>query len=257
MKKLCKTFLTAVMFFTRIPCPSWVDHSEEELRKSRRYLPMIGWIVGALSAITYSCARLVFPASISIISSMVASILVTGALHEDGFADMCDGFGGGYNQNQILTIMKDSRIGSYGAIGVVFILALKYSFLYEIAERGNFTLAITLIASHSLSRLASLILIRTHTYVRDDDKTKSKAIASAKLSNGEVIFAGIAGIAPLLLFQDWRVFAVVALAYITETSLGSYFKKSIGGYTGDCLGAMQQVCELVTYGGLLVIWKFT
>lgn len=256
MKKFLKTFLTAVMFFTRIPCPSWVDHSEEELRKSRKYLPMIGWIVGAFSAIVYLCVKLVFPVSISVLSSMLASILLTGAFHEDGFADACDGFGGGYNQNQILTIMKDSRIGSYGAIGVVFILALKYSFLYEIAERGNLTLAMTLIASHSLSRFASVLLMRTHTYVGDDDQTKSRGITSSKLTDGEVVFAGVTGTAPLLLFQDWWVFIAVTPAYITQKCLGWYFEKFIGGYTGDCLGGTQQVCELVTYASVLVLWKF-
>src|SRR5271155_1493195 len=110
MKKEIKIFLTAVMFFTRIPCPSWVDHSPEYLRESARYLPLVGIIVGAIGAIVYIVSSVIFPHAIALLLSMLVTILVTGAFHEDGLADMCDGFGGGFTKESILRIMSDSRI---------------------------------------------------------------------------------------------------------------------------------------------------
>jgi adenosylcobinamide-GDP ribazoletransferase len=252
-----KTFLTAIMFFTRIPCPSWVGHSENDLRASRQYLPIIGWIVGLFSAVAFICASLVFPENISVLISMAASILLTGAFHEDGFADVCDGFGGGYGRDQILSIMKDSRIGAYGAIGLIIILGLKYSFLVEIAYHGDVVFATSLISSHSLSRLASLIPLKTLQYVRDEKQSKSGAMTSATLRGSEMLVGAATGLAPVVLYLNPRVIVVVAMVCATEACMGLYFKKSIGGYTGDCLGAIQQVCELVTYAGLLLLWRFT
>src|SRR3569833_79355 len=126
MKRETKIFFTALMFFTRIPCPKWVDHSEEYLNKSSKYFPVVGIIVGSISALIFWLFQLFFPVEIALIFSIIASILTTGAFHEDGFADVCDGFGGGWTKDKILLIMKDSRVGAFGVIGLISILAGKY-----------------------------------------------------------------------------------------------------------------------------------
>src|SRR5258708_5864215 len=125
IKKEFHIFLTAVMFYTRIPCPKWVDHSSEFLNKATRYFPLIGWIVGAFCFGTYYGLQYIYPIEIAIIISMAAGILITGAFHEDGFADVCDGFGGGWTKQKILDIMKDSHIGAYGVIGLILLFLLK------------------------------------------------------------------------------------------------------------------------------------
>ncbi|HXB12726.1 MAG TPA: adenosylcobinamide-GDP ribazoletransferase, partial [Bacteroidia bacterium] len=119
MKKEIRIFFTALMFFTRIPCPKWVDHSEEYLNRSSKYFPLMGWIVGGLSSIVFYSCSFFLPISVSVLLSMVTSIYVTGAFHEDGLADVCDGFGGGWIKDKIMDIMKDSRVGAFGVIGVV------------------------------------------------------------------------------------------------------------------------------------------
>jgi len=241
------------MFFTRIPCPKWVDHSEEYLNKASKYFPVVGIIVGSVSAFVYWLLQLIFQTEIALIFSMIASILTTGAFHEDGFADVCDGFGGGWTKEKILLIMKDSRLGTYGVIGLVLILLLKWSVLKYFPVN---TLVIALISGHAISRLNAASLIYTDTYARDDDSSKSKPLAT-KMSSGELIFAILFGLAPLILFANVYALLTLVPLLLVRWYFSGYFKKWIGGYTGDCLGAVQQVSEVVFYLSLILIFKYT
>ena len=126
MKKQINLFWTALMFYTRIPCPTHINHSEDNLNKATRFFPFIGWIVGVISFIAYYLFQLILPIEIAIIFSLIAGILTTGAFHEDGFADFFDGFGGGWTKDKILKIMKDSRVGTYGMVASILLLALKF-----------------------------------------------------------------------------------------------------------------------------------
>src|SRR6187551_2582742 len=134
MKKQLHIFFTALMFYTRIPCPKNIDHNPDYLNKASRYFPLIGWIVGGICFGTYYLSSLVFSVEIALILSIIAGILTTGAFHEDGFADVCDGFGGGWTKEKILLIMKDSAIGAYGAIGLVLLFLLKFQVLYNLVS---------------------------------------------------------------------------------------------------------------------------
>lgn len=253
MKREIRVFFTALMFFTRIPCPKWVDHSEEYLNKASKYFPVIGIIVGSASAFIYWLFQLVFPVEIALIFSMVASVIITGAFHEDGFADVCDGFGGGWTKEKILFIMKDSRLGTFGVIGLGLILLLKWSVLKYFPVN---TLMIALISGHAVSRSNAVSLIFTDEYTRDDGTSKSKPLAT-RMSSGELIFAILFGIAPLILFTNAYVLLALIPQLIVRWYFSGYFKKWIGGYTGDCLGAVQQVSEVVFYLSLILIFKYT
>ncbi|HET7818097.1 MAG TPA: adenosylcobinamide-GDP ribazoletransferase, partial [Bacteroidia bacterium] len=209
-KNEIKIFLTAVLFYTRIPCPKWVDHSSEYLNKSTRYFPLIGWIVGAFCYIVYYGTKQLFPIEISLIITMIGSILITGALHEDGFADVCDGFGGGWNKKKILDIMKDSRIGAYGVIGLILLFLLKFYLLLQIIQElnsslqyNNIHMLLLFISGHSLSRLSAISIVFTHQYARDDDESKSKPIAQGH-SYKEVSGAFIFGLAPIIVTATWQ-----------------------------------------------------
>ena len=252
MKKEIRIFFTALMYFTRIPCPKWVDHSEEYLNKSSRYFPIVGIIVGAISALSFWIFQWILPA-ISIIVSMVTSILTTGAFHEDGFADVCDGFGGGWTKEKILLIMKDSRLGAFGVLGLILILLLKWSLLIHLPSVN--LVIITLISGHAISRLNAVSLIYTDEYARDDDSSKSKPLAT-KMGTGSLVFAIITGFAPLFLFGNWYIFLTLVPLLLTRWYFSRYFKKWIGGYTGDCLGALQQVSEIVFYISLQAIFRY-
>lgn len=251
-----QVFLTAVMFYTRIPCPKWVDHSEEYLNQATRYFPLIGCIVGLASGLVFWLSSFVMPSPVGVVLSMVCGILLTGALHEDGFADVCDGFGGGWTKDKILGIMKDSVVGAYGVIGVVLILLLKFLLLSELAKAFPLQLiVVVLICAHSVSRFGAVLMIFSMKYVRENEDSKAKPVAKS-LSLTNLVVAMVFAIAPMLLLDEyWFILALVPVV-VTVVYLSYYFKKWIGGYTGDCLGATQQTCEIIFYLSLLILWKY-
>jgi adenosylcobinamide-GDP ribazoletransferase len=251
LKKELSVFFTAMMFFTRIPCPKWIDHSPEMLNKSTKYFSLIGIIVGSFGALTYWVISFILPENIALFLCMVATIWITGAFHEDGFADVCDGFGGGWTKEKILTIMKDSRLGTYGTIGLVGILATKYLALSTFPNQ----LLITLIAGHSISRFISTMLLYLYPYVRDDLTSKAKPMAHA-LKLPSLITNGIIGLLPLFFYNSYWIFLAIIPPFISMLLMGRFFKKWIGGQTGDCAGATQQIAEVTFYLSILVLWKF-
>jgi len=257
-----KIFLTAVMFYTRIPCPKWVDHDPTYINLSIRYFSLIGWIVGGLSGLTFYFGNSVFSEPIAIVLSMIASVLVTGAFHEDGFADVCDAFGGGWTKDKILTIMKDSRLGTYGVIGLFLMLSIKYLLNLEILSlmvTDWWSTMIFFILVHAASRFIASTFVFTHEYARDSNDSKAKPVAE-QTGYSNLVIGFIWVLIPLLiwcnLLNNYWYLGTIFFAYASKYFLARYFKKWIGGYTGDCLGSTQQVSEIVIYMVILIIWKF-
>ena len=240
-----EAFFGAVRFFTRLPVPAWVGHSQEALDRAARYFPLVGILVGALGGLTFLLAALVLPVSIALLFSMAATLLVTGAFHEDGLADAVDGFGGGWTRERTLEIMKDSRIGSYGAIALVLLLLAKFMALVEL---DMLLIAPALIAGHALSRLCATSVMHFLDYARDEGKAKPLA---TRISLGELAVAGFFGLIALVLLPPLSVITGVLLAAAATAYLTRKFHRRLGGYTGDCLGATQQLAEVAFYLGLL------
>lgn len=278
IKKEWKTFLTAVMFLTRLPVPRNIDHKPEYLQRSPKYFPLIGWIVGSISAGVFLIFSKYISTDIGIMASIIAGILTTGALHEDGFADVCDGFGGGWTKEKILLIMKDSRIGVFGGIGLLSMLGSKFlllqempAFKPELIHPGSSIISSTipavsllfnyryfiigLIAAHSLSRLMPVLVIQGAVYASDPDMSKAKPLANTKLKTGELVLAILFALAPFAMLPVHFLWVILPVLYTTYAML-KYFKRWIGGYTGDCLGAIQQVTEIVFYLGFVIVWRF-
>lgn len=261
MKKELHIFFTALMFYTRIPVPKWVNHDADYLNRASKYIPIIGWIVGGISGSVLIGAIQIFNPLTAILLSLLASVVVTGAFHEDGFADSCDGFGGGWSKIKILEIMKDSRVGTFGVVGLIILLGIKVSALLEILNLTKAwmdLLAISIMA-HSLSRWVAATTIFTHGYSREDALSKIKPIAK----NMTVVAFGlmfIFGVVPLVfyVFYTQNVFflLVLPIVYASKVLAQRFFSKWIGGYTGDCLGAIQQISEVVLYLSVIIIWKF-
>ena len=252
MKKEIHIFFTALQFFTRIPCPKWVNHDPGYLRLSSRYFSLVGIIVGCIGAMVFYLASFLFSTDISLLLSMFATIYTTGAFHEDGFADVCDGFGGGWSKEKILLIMKDSRLGTYGTIGILLLLAIKFAAL---RETELYYIPMLLIAGHSLSRFIATTLIYTHPYVRNTEDSKAKPAAKS-IPIASVYISAIFGIAPLFLFKNPCIFLTLIPMYISKMFLAHKFKKWIGGQTGDCAGAVQQLSEVVFYLTSIALWKY-
>lgn len=253
MNREWRVFLTAVGFLTRIRVPDSIHHQPELMRQAPRYFPLVGWIVGALSALFFLLFARYVSADAGILAAMVTGILVTGAFHEDGFADVCDGFGGGWTKEKILVIMKDSRVGAFGAIGLILLFAAKFILLKETALERRFFLV--LIAAHAVSRLMAVLVLQAGIYAGNPDQSKSLSMTGGRLS-APALLAAIAGaLAPFALLP-WPFVLTVLPALLVTYELYRYFKRWIGGYTGDCLGAIQQVSEIVIYLGFVVVWRY-
>ncbi len=247
------------MFYTRIPCPSWVDHSEDLLNKATKYFPFMGVLVGGASAIIFLIFSQILPPSVSVLLSTAFGVWMTGAFHEDGFADVCDGFGGGWTQEKILSIMKDSRVGAYGAIGIGLLMGLKIVTLVELAQINWLSTIYALISAHTLSRLTATTIILTDEYARENEDSKAKPVAK-KMSLNAFLQATFWGITPLSIWcfleENWLLLGVFIPLILLKMYLSSYFKKWINGYTGDCLGATQQIAEVVCYLFFLAVLRY-
>jgi len=243
MKNEFRIFLTALMFYTRFPVREIKGWSETMLNQSTRYFPLIGILVGTVTAFSFFAASQIFPVSLALVLAMAASVLFTGAFHEDGFADFCDGFGGGQTKERILEIMKDSRIGTYGTIGLMLMLGTKYASLVQIDEAR---IPIILIAGNAFSRVFPVLLIYTADYARLDATSKTKPIGKAD-SVFSLIFALATG-SSLLAFLQWQeIIITVVLLSLVFLLYRMYIIKKLEGYTGDVLGALQQISEVLFY----------
>jgi adenosylcobinamide-GDP ribazoletransferase len=246
-----RLFFIALQFFTRLPIPAWVGFEASWLQHASRYFPLVGGVVAAIAAAVYAAAALVVPAPVAAVLSTAASIYMTGAFHEDGFADTCDGLGGGTTKERALEIMKDSRVGAYGAIGIVCMLATKLSALALLPPH----LAVAaLFVAHPVSRLAATALIWKLDYVRGEGKAKPLA---QQMTGMEFAIAALTCALPAagVLAAGWMTPAALSAAVLAAAAaalwLGRLFVRRLGGYTGDCLGAVQQLAEALVYVAVL------
>ncbi len=215
MNREIRIFFTALMFYTRIPCPSFTDHNPDYINKATRYFTLIGWIVGMICFGTYWLSTYLFDNMTSVILSVLAGVITTGAFHEDGLADVYDGFGGGWTKEKILLIMKDSRVGVYGVIALIFSFALKIYCLNSLLILTNglpwYVLGLFFINYHSLARLSAASIIFTSQYAREDESSKAKPLAKSH-SYKEIVGACFFGLFPLALlyYNKWQ-FVFVSL----------------------------------------------
>jgi adenosylcobinamide-GDP ribazoletransferase len=238
-----RLLLSAVQYFTRVPVPRWVGHAREQLTSAARYLPAVGLLVGAAGAAVFWLASLAFPAPLPAILSTTVTILMTGAFHEDGLADTFDGLGGGLTRERALEIMKDSRVGAFGVIALVLVLALKIAALSVLPAQ---TAVFAIVAGHTLSRFCAVVVLFVGKYVGDSDS--SRAAALVRLSGSGLVVAGIVGLAPLVLLGLQALIGLAA-ASVALIVLYRWYTNRIGGFTGDTLGATQQITEVVFYLG--------
>jgi len=235
------------MFYTRIPIRKNIKYSSEMMNKATRYFPFIGYMVGGLGSLVFIGVNEVLSMDVAIIGSIAAMVILTGAFHEDAFADFCDGFGGGYTREKTISIMKDSRIGTYGAIGLCLLFLFKYILLREI---DVVMFPVTLISAHVISRIVVVVLIYTSQYVGSTEASKSKAVGNKKPIG--TLIVSILWIVPFFYFLGLKPFMfILPVQFILFVYYRYYIHKKIGGYTGDVLGALQQLSEILLYVSFL------
>ena len=245
------SFLSALSFYTRIPVPFRVHSSPETLNKGTKFLPLIGTIIGGIVSGVFFLSQLIFSIPVSIVLSMISSVLITGAFHEDGFSDTCDGLGGGWTREDKLRIMKDSRVGAYGLTGTILMLLLKFTLLNELTSS---LIVPAIISVHTLSRLVPVLLIQILPYVRMDETSKIKP-AAQKISITAALFALFSSVLIIFLLNISFLYLLIP-AIVTTFWTAVWFKRKMGGYTGDMLGASQQISEVILLAGIIVIWNY-
>ena len=266
-------YLLAVQFFTRIPITGrladWVGFSPAMLRASAAHFPGVGVLVGLATAATMAGLLLCLPASVftplvAAIFSTTLGVLLTGAFHEDGLADVADGLGGALNRERALEIMKDSRIGAFGAIALVLALLCKVSLLALLGSLSISVVCTALFLGHVLSRFWPLVVIRLLPHVGDVAGSKSKPLAD-QISLPALLAAALwcAGALGVVLYAQcgaWAVLAMPLVGALFASGLAllvlvRWFTQRLQGFTGDCLGTTQQVCEIAFYLGWALAWQ--
>lgn len=254
--------MLALGFFTRIPVPNFVDFQASDLNHSAKYFPLIGIIVGLVGAGSYAVSAQFLPQNVAVLISMLATIYLTGAFHEDGLADSADGLGGGWTREQILTIMQDSRLGTYGAAALFLVLLAKFQLLMSL---NNYFVPYALVAGHALSRLSAVYVMATLNYTKPEGKAKPLATQVSAL---DLTVATVFGLLPFFVIVGLLVInnhspsitiKLVVMALVPMLLSWFWWRhkiyKWLGGYTGDTLGAMQQITELAFYLGI-TIWSY-
>jgi adenosylcobinamide-GDP ribazoletransferase len=253
MSNQVATFLLAVQFLTRIPVPTRTIFSPERLNAATGYYPLVGFLVGGLCAGTFWGLAMIFPSALALLLAIGIGLLLTGAFHEDGLADTFDGIGGGQDPDHALSIMKDSRLGTYGTLALVMALAIKFMSLIALPSQW---IMIALIVGHGLSRLSSVVVIATSRYARADGKAKPVAEGVSASSLAFAVLTGLIGLtaASAALPTPALVAGFIGLS-AGHVGMRLMFERKLKGYTGDTLGAVQQASELGFYLGL-VAWLF-
>ena len=244
IREECILFLMALQFMTRCPIPFELPYTTERMNAAARYYPLTGIIVGAMAALIYTLSLNSLGVVLAVLLSTTATILFTGAFHEDGFADTCDGIGG-QTREHTLEIMRDSRLGTYGTVGLVLIIAIKIAALIKLPSEH---LPLIFITAHALSRLSSVLVIATSHYVRDEGTGKPTAAGLSKISLTVALGTGLIALYALARFGTipWAYTALIGLA-LGHILMRLIYQRKLGGYTGDCLGAVQQLSELGIY----------
>ncbi len=255
--------LVAVQFLTRLPVPPFKNYNPQWLHQSSRHFPAVGLLVGLLCAGVFWLASILFTPLVAAVLSTVFGVRLTGAFHEDGLADSCDGLGGGLTRERTLTIMKDSRLGTYGVLGLVSALLLKISLL---AAMPLSVAIVALIIGHTASRLLCISLLALLPYGGEIEHAKAKPMAQ-QLTLLQGLFSSgwllVAGVLVMVIFPNaiqqisidqWLLALVLAL--VATEYMRRLLRRRLDGYTGDGLGATQQLSEVAIYAGLAAAIPF-
>ena len=252
-----RLIVVAIQFLTRIPVPAFNHYDPQWLHQSSRYFPAVGLLIGVLCAGVFWLASLLFTPLVAAVTSTAFGIKLTGAFHEDGLADSCDGLGGGLTRERTLEIMKDSRLGTYGVLGLVSALLLKISLL---AAMPLSVAIVSLIIGHTASRLFCISLLTLLPYGGEIEHAKAKPMAQqltplqGLYSSGWLILTIIL---VTLIFPNtmqqiglgkWLLALILAL--VATDYMRRLLRRRLDGYTGDGLGATQQLSEIAIYIGL-------
>lgn len=240
--------LASWMFFTRLPWWRIKQVPTECFKHIVAYWPYAGWITGGAMAGMFCLCGEVFSPTVSVVAALITRLLLTGALHEDGLADCCDGFGGGTGRDRTLAIMKDPHIGSYGVIGLISYFLL---WVLLVADLPYPLTAPALLVADVWSKTVASHIINVLPYARKAEESKSKTVYE-RMTGTELLWGLLGGCAAWA-FLPIRLWAAALAPIVVFGALCVWMRRRLDGYTGDCCGATFLLCELAFYAGLHII----
>lgn len=237
----------ALQFLTRVPAPAWVGYDPAWLHRSVRHFPLVGAFVGAVGAAVAWAALQLWPPAVAALLAVAATVWLTAAFHEDGLADTFDALLGAASREKALTIMKDSRIGTYGAVALVLSLGLRVLLLAEALVRHPLAALLVLVASHAAGRAVAVVLMAVLPYAGDEAHAKAKPLARdvRPIDAGWAVLTGLVPLVGVAWAAPVRLAVVVTSLLALVLLMRHWLRRRLGGYTGDTLGATEQMGESV------------
>lgn len=241
MRRWVEELLVAFQFLTRLPI-SRVPYEPDSLSRSAKFFPVVGLVIGLGVSVLWHLLTPHLNRVLVALLIVTFLVLITGGLHEDGMSDSADAFGGGWNREQVLSILRDSRIGSFGALALV-ISVLARILLLSILPVNRFTAFV--ISAHVLCRWTTLPLGCFLRSARESDGQGARI--AQKISPASLVSGTILSVASVLYLMHKSFWIPLLAAMITTALSGLYYFRRIGGVTGDCFGATNQLTEIAIY----------
>ncbi len=238
MKQPLGRFLAALRFLTIISIPWWREVEPEELGRSAGYFPVIGLIIGLILVGLNWLFGLILPSVVVNALLLVFMVVISGALHLDGFADTCDGIAGHRTVEERWEVMRDSRVGGFGLIGVVLLLLVKYVSLNSVPEPS---LVMTLVLMSVMSRWAMTYAMFFYPYARPSGLGKAFKQGTTWL---RFTMATIIAVAVAAILAQLIGLALMFFIWVMTLVMAVYFKGKFSGLTGDNYGAINEVAEV-------------
>ena len=253
LQNISKRVLAALAFFTRLPFWRIANLEKHHYERIVPLWGLTGWITGGIMAAVFALAQAChLPTGICVALALIGRVLATGALHEDGFADFCDGFGGGNGRQRTLDIMKDSHTGTYGVLGLVLYFLLIYGTMTEVFSCG--TSPLMFVAADAACKYFSSTIVCFLPYARKEEEAKTRLVY-AHIPAGEKLASLVLGLLPIVFFiANEPIIALCLIAPILCClMLFVMMHRRIQGYTGDCCGATFIITESVFYLSLCIL----
>lgn len=237
-----KSFILAVQFMTRIPIPVNMDIKREDFQKTVRFFPIVGLIIGLSEALIYYISCQYLSIMLTAFAVVLTHIIITGAMHIDGLGDTADGIFSGRSTDKILDIMKDSRLGTFGALAIIVVVVGKIIMISSLSEK--YVLMVIILAP-VISRTMNIFLMYKRKYARNTQGMGDLFIGTLKIENAIIAFI----LASVLIVSIGKLYGIVMfiVGFVFTILFRSYIESKIGGITGDILGASDELNEILIY----------
>src|SRR5436190_9441520 len=247
---MIRRFFIALQFLTRLPVPRALNSSETDIGKAAAFFPLIGVIVGGGAALVFVVLQRLLPLPASVFCAIVFAVFITNGFHEDGLADSFDGFGGGWTKDRVLEIMRDSRIGTYGTLALIFVILGKFTLLLSLPAGQIWR---WLVVAHTAARWTILPLCAWLPYARAEGQGK---LVAKQVGIPEIITGTFTLLLVFILLPWQAALAAFLMTNLVTLLSGLYFRARLQGMTGDCLGAANQLTEVGLYLTAVILLRF-